>query len=162
MPHYRKKMTKKRIFFKLKRPYVFMPMSLDYFHHGHVNIIKKARKYGNVILGLITDKGIVSYKKNPPTNNFFIRKNIALMLRDIKHIIKVKDPNSYTFLTKKYKFEYVIHGDDWKKGPQANSRKKLIEVMKSWNGKVIDVPYTKKVSSTLIKLSVKKNGKPTR
>ena len=39
-------MKKKRIFFNLKRPYVFVPMTLDYFHHGHANILKIARKYG--------------------------------------------------------------------------------------------------------------------
>ena len=43
-----------------------MPMCLDYFHHGHVNILNKAGKYGNIILGLVTDKGIASYKKNKP------------------------------------------------------------------------------------------------
>ena len=53
--------------------------------------------------------------------------------------------------TKKYKFDYVVHGDDWKKGPQAEGRNKLITIMKSWKGKVLDVPYTKGISSTKIK-----------
>ena len=154
-------MVKKRIFFKLRRPYVFVPMCLDYFHHGHVNILNKAEKYGNIILGLVTDKGIASYKKNKPINSFTLRKSIALMLKNVKHIIPVKDPNNYIFLSNKYKFEYVVHGDDWKKGPQAESRKKLISIMKNWKGKVIDVPYTKKISSTIIKSHIKKNGKST-
>ena len=154
-------MVKKRIFFKLRRPYVFVPMCLDYFHHGHVNILNKAEKYGNIILGLVTDKGIASYKKNKPINSFILRKSIALMLKNVKHIIPVKGPNNYIFLSNKYKFEYVVHGDDWKKGPQAESRKKLISIMKNWKGKVIDVPYTKKISSTKIKSHIKKNGKST-
>ena len=82
-------------------------MCLDYFHHGHVNILNKAGKYGNIILGLVTDKGIASYKKNKPTNSFILRKSIALMLKNVKHIIPVKDPNNYIFLSNKYKFEYV-------------------------------------------------------
>jgi phosphoenolpyruvate phosphomutase len=144
-------MKKKRIFFNLKRPYVFVPMTLDYFHHGHVNILKIARKYGNIILGLMTDKAIKSYKKSNPENSFTKRKNIALMLKDVKHIISVKGPNYYPILAKKYKFDYVIHGDDWKKGPQAEGRNKLIMIMKNWKGKVLDVPYTKGISSTKIK-----------
>ena len=44
-----------------------------------------------------------------------------------------------------------MHGTDWRSGVQSNSRKKLIEEMKKWNGKVIDVPYTKGISSSIIK-----------
>ena len=73
------------------------------------------------------------------------------MLKDVKHIISVNGPNYYPILAKKYKFDYVIHGDDWKKGPQAEGRNKLITIMKSWKGKVLDVPYTKGISSTKIK-----------
>ena len=56
-------MSKKRNFPGVKRPYVFTPMCLDFLHHGHVNILKNAAKYGSIILGLITDKGIKGYKK---------------------------------------------------------------------------------------------------
>ncbi len=152
-------MLKKKIFFKLKRPYVFVPMCLDYFHHGHVNILNKAGKYGNIIIGLVTDKGIASYKKNKPINSFILRKRIALMLKNVKRIIPLKDPNSIILLSNKYKFEYVVHGDDWKKGPQAESRKKLIHIMKNWKGKVIEFPYTKKISSSIIKSQIRKNEK---
>lgn len=148
-------MKNKRIFFNLKRPYVFVPMCLDFFHHGHANILKKSRKYGNIILGLISDRGIVGYKKKKPINDFNKRKKIASMLKDIKHIIKVKSPSTYSQLAKKFEFEYVIHGDDWKNGPQAKSRKNLIEIMKNWKGRVIDIPYTKKISSTIIKKKIK-------
>ena len=72
-------------------------MTLDYFHHGHANILKIARKYGNIVLGLMTDKAIKSYKKRYPENNFTKRKNIALMLKDVKHIISVNGPNYYQF-----------------------------------------------------------------
>ena len=56
-------MKNKRLIYKIKRPYVFVPMCIDFLHHGHVNILKKSLKYGNIILGLISDKGILSYKK---------------------------------------------------------------------------------------------------
>ena len=55
---------KKRNYFKVKRPYVFVPMCLDFLHHGHANILRKSKKFGNIILGLVSDKGIKSYKKN--------------------------------------------------------------------------------------------------
>ena len=148
-------MLKKRSFFKFKRPYVFVPMCLDYLHHGHVNILKKSKKYGNIIIGLITDKGIQTYKKKKPINNFLLRKKIALMIKDVKYVIPVKSPLRYSNLARKYKFEFVVHGDDWKTGVQSKSRKKLIQTMKEWKGKVIDVPYTKGISSTRIKNLIK-------
>ena len=51
----------------------------------------------------------------------------------------------------KYKFDYWVHGTDWRKGVQSNSRKQLIKTMKKWNGKVIEVPYTKEISSSKVK-----------
>ena len=49
---------------KIKRPLVFVPMATDLFHHGHINILVKAKKYGTVIVGLMTDNGIKKYRKD--------------------------------------------------------------------------------------------------
>ena len=51
-------------FIQIERPHVFVPMAIDFLHHGHINILIKAKKYGNVIVGLMTDNGIKSYKRN--------------------------------------------------------------------------------------------------
>ena len=56
-----------------------------------------------------------------------------------------------------YKFEYFIHGDDWKKNIQSTERAKLLFVMKKWKGKVLDIPYTKNISSTKIRKLLKEN-----
>ena len=47
-----------------KKILVFVPMAVDLFHHGHINILVKAKKYGTVIVGLMTDNGIKKYKKD--------------------------------------------------------------------------------------------------
>ena len=67
----------------------------------------------------------------------------------------VKAPKYYPQIARKYQFEYVVHGDDWKNGPEAESRKKLKKVMQEWNGKVIDIEYTKRISSSIIKKKLK-------
>ena len=138
---------------------VYVGLSADILHQGHINILKTAKKYGNVIVGLLTDDAIASYK-NIPYLDFEKRK---VVVENIKYVIKVIPQKTLDYVENLnlIKPNYVVHGDDWKKGPQAESRKKLISIMKNWKGKVIDVPYTKKISSTIIKSHIKKNGKST-
>jgi len=135
---------------KLKRPFVFVPMAADLFHHGHINILLKAKKYGTVIVGLMTDNGIKSYKKRSPLISF---KNRIKILQQIKCIDKVipLDGLKYVEYAKYYKFNYFIHGDDWKKNIQSNVRSKLLKTMVKWKGKVIDIPYTKNISSSKLR-----------
>ena len=125
-------------------------MTADFFHHGHINILIKANKLGNVIVGLMTDKGVKSYKTKKPFISYNNRKKI---LQNIKHIKKVLPLNGLNFawIAKKYKFDFFVHGDDWRKGPQENPKKNLIAAMKKWKGKVIEVPYTKGVSTSEIR-----------
>ena len=149
------KKNKKKNFFPFSRPYVFVSMSVDLFHHGHLNILLKAKKYGNVIVGLMTDKGIKSYKKRKPLIEFSDRKKILKHLDCVDFIIPVNNIN-FAKLAQKYKFDYAAHGTDWRNGVQAQARKNLIKVMKKWNGKVIEFAYTKKISSTKIKRSIGK------
>ena len=80
---------------KLKRPFVFVPMAADLFHHGHINILLKAKKYGTVIVGLMTDNGIKSYKKRSPLINF---KNRMKILQQIKCIDKVIPLNGLKYV----------------------------------------------------------------
>jgi len=129
---------------------VFLTMCADGFHHGHINILEKAKKYGNITVGLMTDSAIASYKKKKPIIKFKNRKKILSYVNFIKKIIPVKSLNFVT-IAKKYKFDYWVHGDDWKRGVQAKERLKLIKEMKKWKGKVIDVPYTKGISSSVLK-----------
>lgn len=137
----------------LKRPHVFVPMSADIMHHGHINILKKSKKYGNVIVGLMTDKGIKSYKKKLPLIPYKQRKVLLESLRYVDLIIPIPGLK-YVEFAKKYKFNFFIHGDDWKKGPQSYQRKLLKIEMKKWNGKVIDIKYTKGISSSKIKKQI--------
>jgi len=141
---------KKKRYFKLNRPYVFVPMSADFFHFGHVNILLKAKKFGNIIVGLMTNKGIKSYKNNYPYFDFKYRKKVLKQIKCIDRIIPLEGLK-YVKTATKYKFEYFVRGDDWKKGIQSQERHKLINVMKKWNGRVLEFKYTKGVSSTKIK-----------
>ena len=140
---------------KLKRPFVFVPMAADLFHHGHINILLKAKKRGTVIVGLITDKGIKSYKKRLPIISFKNRKKILEQLICVDKVIPMNGLRHVEYANY-YKFDYLVHGDDWKKNVQSKMRANLIDAMKKWKGKIIEIPYTKNISSSKIRKLITK------
>tara|TARA_B100000579_G_scaffold145919_2_gene118377 strand:- start:5929 stop:6381 length:453 start_codon:yes stop_codon:yes gene_type:complete len=131
---------------KKNRPVAVASMCADPFHHGHVNIINEAKKYGNVVIGLMTDEAMAGYKRKPLIK-YENRLKVIQELKSVSHVIPLNDLN-FASVAKKYQFEYYLHGDDWINNVQSESRKKLIEVMQEWGGKVIDVPYTNGISSS--------------
>ena len=88
----------------------------------------------------------------------FCKENIAISWDGMPYIDELEYLNGlkYVEFAKKYKFEYFVHGDDWKKNIQSKVRSDLIKTMKKWNGKVLEFAYTKNISSSKIKMLVKK------
>ena len=125
---------------------VYIAMSADVIHSGHINVIEEGAKYGEVTIGLLTDEAIATYKRLPILD-FETRKKIFENIKNVKTVVEQKTLD-YTDNLKKYKPDYVIHGDDWKKGVQSLVREKVIETLKEWDGKLIEIPYTKGISST--------------
>tara|TARA_B110000438_G_C15785584_1_gene638300 strand:+ start:562 stop:1035 length:474 start_codon:yes stop_codon:yes gene_type:complete len=141
----------------LPRPIVFVPMAVDLLHHGHIRLLDKASKYGTVIVGLMTDRGLESYKRTPFLN-YQERKEIISSIKTVDHVIPLNGL-VYLEVADILKCNYFVHGTDWKKGPQSLTRKKLIIAVKEWGGKVIEIPYTKNISSTKIRNFFFKNIK---
>ena len=111
---------------KKKKRIVYVGMSADIVHEGHINILKIANKLGDVIVGLLTDQAIATYKKLPHLN-YQQRKAVLESLKYVKKIIPQKTLD-YSINLKKIKPKYVVHGDDWKTGIQKKTR---IKVMKT-------------------------------
>ena len=128
---------------------VYVGLSVDIIHEGHINILKTANKYGDVIVGLLTDEAIASYKMIPYLN-YERRKFIVQNIKYVKKVIPQKTL-SYVSNLNIIKPDYVVHGDDWKKGIQKKTRSEVIKTLRKWSGKLIEPRYTKNISSTLIK-----------
>ena len=124
-------------------------MSADILHPGHINILKIASSYGEVTVGLLTDQAIASYKKIP-VMSYEERYEI---INGIKYVSKIvmQDTLDYTDNLMKLKPDYVVHGDDWTTGIQKNVRQKVIDILNSWGGELVEVPYTEGISSSSIK-----------
>ncbi len=124
---------------KLKK-IVYVTLVGDDLNDGHKNILKVASKYGEVIVGLMTDKASLEYTSLPhfkyTERESFVKKN-----RLVKKIIPQNSLDNTENL-KKIKPDYVIHGDDWKTGYQKKTRIKVINTLKKWSGKLIEIKYT--------------------
>ena len=128
-------------------------MAADIINSGHLNVIKKAKKYGKIIVALFTDSAIAEYK-SLPLIDYDQRLKIIKNIKGISKIVK-QETWDFTNNLKKLKPNYVIHGDDWKKGIQKKMRRKVIKTLKRWNGKLVEVPYSYKAQSSKIHEKVK-------
>ena len=128
---------------------VYVGLSADILHEGHINILKTASLYGNVIVGLLTDEAIASYK-NIPYLNFKKRKVVVENIKFVSQVIP-QHTLDYVENLNLIKPNYVVHGDDWKIGVQKKTRDRVIKTLKKWSGKLIEPKYTKNISSTSIK-----------
>ena len=141
---------------------IYIGMSADLLHPGHLNIIEEARKLidknggGELIVGLLTDKAIASYKRLP----YMTFEQRKIIIENVRGVSKVVPQETLDYVPNllKIKPDYVLHGDDWKKGVQAKTRERIIEVMSEWGGKVIDIPYTEGISSTKLNKVLKEVG----
>lgn len=139
-----------------KQKIVYVGMSADIIHPGHLNILHEAQKYGKVIVGVLTDEAIASYKRLPYLNY----EQRSMVVRDLKGVSEVIPQTTLDYRTnlEKIRPDFVVHGDDWKEGVQAKTRQDIIDKLSEWGGKVIDVPYTKGISSTMLNERLKEIG----
>lgn len=131
---------------------IYVPMSADLIHPGHINILKKASLYGKVIVGLFSDEAISSYKK-PPIMTYEQRKIVIENIKGVDEVIPQKTKD-YTDNLIALKPDFMIHGTDWRNGPLAQVRQKAIDLMKTWGGQVVEPEYTEGVSSSQIKQKI--------
>ena len=135
---------------------VYVGMCADLIHHGHLNIINNAKKYGRVVIGLLTDSAIASYKRLPALN-YEQRKIVVENIKGVDEVIP-QETLDYIPNLEKIKPDYVVHGDDWKIGVQKQVRQQVVDKLNEWGGEVIDIPYTKDISSTKLHNHLKDIG----
>ncbi len=129
-----------------KKKTVYIGLSADALHHGHMGLLEKGREYGDLIIGLFTDEAISTFKRLPYLN-YEQRKKILLNFKGVKKVVP-QPVHDYSINLKKFKPDFMIHGDDWKTGYMKEFRDNCIKVLKSYGGKLIEVKYTKGVSSS--------------
>lgn len=135
---------------------VYLGMIGDIMHPGLINIINEGAKYGDVMIGLYTDKAIATHKRLPYLT-YEQRKNVIENIKGVNSVVP-QDDWSYVPNLVKYKPDYIIHGDDWLYGPDKYIRDEVFKVMEAMGGEVIEIPYTKGISATGLKEAIDSLG----
>ena len=125
---------------------VYLGMIADIMHPGLINIINEGAKYGDVTIGLFTDKAIATHKRLPYLT-YEQRETVVRSIHGVADVVP-QDDWSYVPNLVKYKPDYIIHGDDWLQGPDKYIRDEVFKVMEAMGGKVIEIPYTKGITSS--------------
>ena len=119
---------------------VYMCFSTDIIHGGHIAIIRKAQKLGKLIIGVLSDEAVASYKRFPlvPASE---RK---LIFENVAGVYKVVEQESLSYREnlEKYKPSIVVHGDDWCQGFQKPIRDEVTSILASYGGKLVEYPYS--------------------
>jgi phosphoenolpyruvate phosphomutase len=125
---------------------VYVGMCADVVHPGHLNIINTAKELGRVVVGLLTDEAISSYKRRP----FFSYEERKTLVEHIKGVDEVVSQETLDYVDnlRKFRPDFVVHGDDWKEGVQNETRQRVIDTLAEWGGELVEPGYTDGVSST--------------
>tara|TARA_B110000444_G_scaffold260271_1_gene306616 strand:+ start:906 stop:2201 length:1296 start_codon:yes stop_codon:yes gene_type:complete len=142
-----------------KSKIVYVPLAVDILHSGHLNVIEKAKKHGKVVIGLLSDSAVAEYK-NIPSLEYNERYRIVKSLKNVSKIIK-QESWDYSKILNSLKPDFFVHGDDWKEGVQKKTRHNVINLLKKNKGKLIEIPYTKNISSSSIKSDLINHLTPT-
>ena len=121
-------------------------MCADVIHPGHLNIINTARELGRVVVGLLTDEAISSYKRRP----FFSYEQRKTLVEHIKGVdeVMIQETLDYVDNLQELRPDFVVHGSDWKEGVQSETRQRVIDALAEWGGELVEPHYTDGVSST--------------
>ncbi|MGI6504476.1 MAG: phosphoenolpyruvate mutase [Candidatus Methanoculleus thermohydrogenotrophicum] len=135
---------------------VYVGMSADIIHPGHLNVIRRAAELGKVTVGVLTDAAVASYKRLPYMT-YEQRKEVVASLKGVDRVVP-QEQLDYVPNLLKYRPDYVVHGDDWQEGVQKYVRQAVIDTLATWGGELVEVPYTRGISSTQLNHALKGIG----
>lgn len=120
---------------------VYTCFCTDIIHEGHLNIIEQAKKLGSVTIGALSDKALIRYNKFP-TISQEERIRLYTALDGVDRVV-VQDSMVYEDVIPSLKPDYVLHGDNWRNGPEAAIRANVLRLLEEYGGELIEIPYTR-------------------
>ena len=121
---------------------VYTCFCTDVIHEGHLNIIREARKYGEVIVGVLPDATMIRYNRFPLIS-YEERLKMVEGISGISRVMK-QEEILYNKVIADVRPDYVIHGDNWKQGPERAIRENVIALLEEYGGELIDAANRRK------------------
>lgn len=118
---------------------VYVSMTMEILHNGHLKVLKAARAYGRVTVGLLTDKALEG-KKAVPLLSFDQRREILQALDCVDEVIAQDDWHFDTVLDT-HKPKVFVHGDKWE-GPLSGLRERVVAKLAEYGGQFVELPYS--------------------
>lgn len=111
---------------------VYTCFSTDIIHEGHLNILEEASKYGKVIIGALTDKALVSFSRFPTV----LEEARIKLYEELDHVSQViiQDSIYYDHVIAELHPDYIIHGDNWREGPEKIIRNNFLDLCQKYGG----------------------------
>jgi phosphoenolpyruvate phosphomutase len=131
-----------------KSDIVYVAMAADIIHLGHINIIETADTLGPVVIGLLTDEAIRSYKREPIIT-WEQRRKVISSVKGVSIVIP-QTTHDYVPNLETLRPAYVVHGSDWKSGTQSQVRQRVLDTLSKWGGELVEPEYTGGISTTQI------------
>ena len=119
---------------------VYACFCTDVLHEGHLNILREAQKYGRVVAGVLCDREMVRYNRFP-TRSLAERVQMIKQSEGVSEVI-VQQEIMYDKVLQELKPDFVIHGDNWRNGPESSIRANVVANLEKYGGQLIEVPYT--------------------
>ena len=119
---------------------VYTCFCTEVIHEGHLNIIREARRYGQVIVGALSDRALIRYNRFP-TISQEERVRLYRRLEGVNNVV-IQDDIFYEDILSLIRPDYVVHGDNWKTGPESAIRARVLQGLEAMGGTLIEVPYT--------------------
>tara|TARA_B100000029_G_scaffold136821_1_gene131526 strand:- start:22855 stop:24153 length:1299 start_codon:yes stop_codon:yes gene_type:complete len=138
---------------------VYVSLIADLLHAGHIKVLEEAAKHGKVVVGLLTSAAVKELNDTVYLK-YQQRASVVEKLEMVSTVMQ-QDTASYKSNLLDLKPDVVVHGDDWVNGPQSKYRNEVIELLKGWDGSLIEVPYSSNISDQNIKEQLMRLGVTT-
>ena len=119
---------------------VYTCFCTDVIHEGHLNILREAAKYGEVSVGVLSDGAMVGFNRFPTIS---LEERMEMVRQTgLVHEVLVQDEVVYDHVMESLRPDYIVHGDNWKEGPERFIRQNVLENIERWGGELVEIPYT--------------------
>ncbi len=119
---------------------VYACFCTDVIHEGHLNILREAGKYGEVTVGVLADEAMVRFNRFPTIP---LGERIRMVEQTgLAKRVMVQQEIMYDGVLEQLKPDYVVHGDNWREGPESAIRSNVLHNLQKYGGELIEIPYT--------------------